>query len=259
VTRIQNYQDKLNNILNDPTVSGIVKEVEALYEGKSIVIHIDEELDSHGGVHWQEKEPTISINPKTGITRANICHELIHAIQLKSGFPFIRSNIYKDKRSKVLMELISNLLHINLVSEFNKRGIDVSDYLSPTINQIKVGLKKRKKKEVKTIPLLRIHYDSLVFLRIFYEAKYLPLQEKEYIKLLFKKFSPTAYELTFELVEIIEKRNPVEPNGCFQALLDCLNHLNGENATRNRFDFIENHYIDSTNELKASFQAYKKV
>lgn len=253
----QIYHNKLNDILDDPTVNDTVKEVEALYQGKSLVVHLEEKLDSHGGFHWENMEPTISINPKAGLTKSNICHELVHAIQLKRGFPFIRSNIYKDKRAKVLTELISNLLHINLVSEFNNRKIDIAEYLSPTIDQIKKGLKKRKKKEVKTIPLLRIHYDSLVFLRIFYEAKYLSSQEKEYIKLLFKRFSPTAYDLTFELLAIIGKRNPIEPKGCFLALLDCLNHLNGKNATKNRIDFVENQYIDSVNELKAKYNVYE--
>jgi hypothetical protein len=252
----KNHDIKLNSILDDPIVNGIVEEVEALYEGKSLIIHFDENLDSHGAFHWEVNEPTISINPKTGMTRSNICHELIHAIQSKNGFPFIRSNIYKDKRAKVITELISNLLHINLVYEFRKKKIDVSEYLTPTINQIKVVLKKRKKKEVKALPLLRIHYDSLVFLRIFYEAKYLPAQEKEYIKMLFKKFSPTAYELTFELIHIINKRNPIEAKECCLALFDCLNHLNGKNATKDRVDFIENNYIDSVRELKAKYHAY---
>ncbi|OUR83002.1 hypothetical protein A9Q82_06030 [Cycloclasticus sp. 46_120_T64] len=252
----QKYPDELNEILENLSVKKIINEVETLYEGKSLEIIIAHDLDSHGGFHWEAEVPTISVNPRTGINKSNICHELIHATQFKKGFPFIRSNIYKDKRGKVVQELVSNLLHINLVKEFNNREISVEEYLSPTIDQIKKELKKRKKKEVKTIPFLRIHYDALVFLRIFYEGKYLSSQEKNYIKLLFKKFSPTAYDLTFELMNIINKSNPTEPEGCALALLDCLNFLNGSNVTRKIPDFMENQYVDSLNELKDKYHAH---
>lgn len=251
---LEKYPDELNKILKDPIVEKLIGEVENLYENKSLVILVDENMDSHGGFHWEANIPTISINPKSGINKSNLCHELIHALQLKNGFPFIRSNIYKDQRSKVVQELVSNLLHINLLNEFKNRKIDAEEYISPTIQSIKVVLKKRKKKEVKTIPLLRIHYDSLVFLRIFYEAKHLNLQEKNYIELLFKKYSPTAYDLTFELMDIINKRNPLEAEGCILALVDCLNHLNSiKNASSKRLDFLNNLYIDSINELNDKY------
>ena len=248
------YPNELTEILENFTLKHLLKEVEALYEGESLIILLDKNLDSHGAFHWEADKPTISINPKSGINMSNICHELIHALQLKKGFPFIRSNIYNDKRAIIVRELVSNILHIHFCFVSTNRKINTEEYISPTIKKMKTTLKSRKKKQIRTLPLLRIHYDSLAFLRIFYEAKHLNSKEKNHIKHLFKKYSPIAYDLTFELISIINKRNPINPEGSMLAILDCLNHLNGvNNVSSKRPDYSENLYLDSIHELKVKY------
>lgn len=250
------YQTELNTILDDPLVRDLVNEVENLYGERKLLVELNENLGFHGGFDWEAEQPTIHLNSITGINKSNICHELIHAIQFASGFPVIKSNIYKDKRETVIGELISNILHIHLVSEFKKRNIGVDGYLSPTIVAIKKVLNNRKKKEIKTLSILRIHYEALAYLRIFYEAIYLDSQEKKYIGNLFCRYSPVAYELTFEIKKTIDKKNVLEPKGCTQAISDCLILLNGNNSSSCRLDFVVDMYSDSLHELHGKYQHY---
>lgn len=250
----QQYINKFNLLVEDSRVKNIVAEVEQLYEGKELQVHLDETLNAHGGFDWQADRPTIHLNPKTGINKSTICHELLHAIQFKRGYPFIQNNIYNDKRQKVIQELVSNILHIHLVHEFDKRGLQVEEYLSATIKAIKINLKKRKKSDIKNLPILRIHYDASVYLRIFYEAIYLGAQEKVYIGSLFKQYSPVANELSIELRKKIDSNNVLEPAGCAEAIFDCLSLLNGSNISSGRPDFVQNLYIDSSNELRQKYK-----
>jgi hypothetical protein len=250
------YQTELNAILDDPLVRDLIIEVEHLYGERKLLVELNESMGFHGGFLWEAEQPTIHLNSKAGINKSNICHELIHAIQFALGFPVIKSNIYEDKREAVIGELISNILHIHLVSEFKKRNLSVDGYLSPTIVAIKKGLSSRKKKDIKALPIIRIHYDALVYLRIFYEATYLDSQERKYIGSLFCRYSPVAYELTFEIKKTIDKRNVLEPKGCAQAILDCLILLNGNNSSSHRLDCVTNMYIASLNELHGKYQHY---
>ena len=142
------HDETLKIILEDEKVKELVDEVRKLYGGKELIVILDSGLDSHGAYDWQKPEPTILINPITGLSVANICHELIHAVQFKNGYPIIKSDLYKDKRKKVATELLSNILHIQLVIEFNSKGLSVKEYLDPTIGTIKKVLKKRKKKQM---------------------------------------------------------------------------------------------------------------
>lgn len=248
-----NYDEALDVILNDISVKGLVDEVKSLYDGKELIVKLDVNLDSHGAFDWQKPDPTILINPNTGLSIANICHELIHAVQYKNGFPIIRNDLYKDKRTKVATELLSNILHIQLAHEFDKRGISVKEYFHPTISTIKNVLKKRKKKDIKELPVLRIQYDAIVYLRIFYEAKYLTPQEKKYIGDTFKKYSPTAYDLAKELKVIIDKNNNLTPDGSAKSICNCFEHLNGNNASSKRSDFVVNLYSNSVKEINDNY------
>ena len=253
MTHTQSIDNRIQEILEDPQVKTLVAEVEEKFDGNKLIIVKEDSSDSHGGFDWQAQKPTIYLNPKSGINKSNICHELIHALQLKIGFPFIKRNIYPDKRERVIGELNSNILHIHLVSIFKKLGISTKGYLDPTIFQIKKVLTKRKKNEINSLPIFRIHFDSLVCLRIFYEAVFLNTKGKNHLLELFKKYSPISYNLSLEMKNIIDKENVLQPAGSTRAILKCLNLLNQQNASSKQRDFMEDFYIESVKELNGAY------
>ncbi len=247
--------DLLKTILSQPSIKKLIAEVEDVYGGKSIETQLGMNDKSHGAFDWTLDHAKILINPDTGLNEANLAHELVHALQYKQGFPFLDQTGYQDKRHKVLRGLNSNILHIHLAEELEKRGFSVKDYFDPTVSEMVRVLSRRKSKETKELPILRIHYDAVEILRMYYERSYLTQNQQGQLSALQARKSPVAKKLSLELKEIIDSHDVTTPEGSAYALRDCLINLNGENASSRRSDYESGMYDKSIEEIEEKFIA----
>ena len=218
----------MNNIYEkSEKLMHLIQEIENIYS-KKIVIQIDNDMDSLGGFDYQKESPTFVFRDDT-LTESNIAHELIHALQLKKGFPIIIQNLTYDEKFLVIRELNSNLLHISLVKEMTDRGISVKEYIKVTIKKIKRFIKDSKKvNEMRNTIIERKHFDAIILLRIEYEAIYLNKVEKEQILKKYKTNYLEAYNLFIEINSIIEKKDMYTVEGVKEALKEVILLLNKE-------------------------------
>ncbi|WP_345972237.1 hypothetical protein [Sulfurimonas diazotrophicus] len=221
-------ENRLKSLLT--TSEKLVKlktEVEEAF-GVPALFYINPTLSHLGGYDHIRAQPTFVFHPDH-INESNIAHEMIHALQKKSGFPIIIKDLVNDKRFTVIQELNSNLLHINLVEQMSNRGIDVKPYISSTITKLQNFIhNKSDVKKMRSIGIPRTHYDAIVLLRLKYEAVYIPESRKRKTYRLYKSRYPEAYDLFTELVNIIDTYNMHAPETTKEAFKKCLQLLQKE-------------------------------
>jgi hypothetical protein len=109
-----------------------------------------------------------------------------------------------------------------------ERGFSIKQYLKPTLHEIDLMLSQRKEEEIHRLPLLRVHFEAIVYLRLKYEAIDLSQKDRVHYFRLYKTKSPIATSLGLELIDIINNCNPYEPKGSILTQYKCLKLLNSK-------------------------------
>ncbi len=232
---------QLNRILNSTKLQIVILQVVELYRTDRVVLTIDDSLEEHGGFDPDSNIPKILLNPKTGISKSNLAHELIHAIQIKQGYPTV-PKIVEDKRANVLRELCSNIMHISLTGLMVKSGFSIEEYLRPTLINIKNVLSTRATTAERHMIYLRAHYDASVYLRLHFEAKFLSYKERQEFDALFQSKARIAKSIGKSLIKIINKYDTHSPNGAIKALYACVEFLNNKDLSPYYSDYVHNAY-----------------
>ena len=218
--------------------------------GTDVVIELSDQMEETGYYDPDSFPPTIAINKKTGLNESNLAHELIHIIQISQGFPTTPKGMFQDKRRKVVIELSSNLLHIPLVEEMNRRGIPIKPYIQPTLQAIEGVLSTRTSQQVSRIPIRRVHYEAAVLIRIKYES---PRPERRRFLRLFESKSPAALGVWSRLESIIANEDVYHPEGNIKALYKALMLFNAFDLTLQAFDFERDLYLPLTDYLQRKY------
>ncbi len=235
---------KVREIFASDRLQELIKKVADAYRSKKVTLKMDPTLDFlHGAFDPEQATPTILFNPKTGISESNFAHELIHALQIRQGYPTVpKFKGFNDKRGAVLRELCSNIMHISLADTMLRMGFSLEEYLRPTLEGIcKVLSNRRDDSETKMI-FLRSHYEASVYLRLHFEAKFLSKKQKQTFESLFERKAPIAKSIGKELIKIIEKCDTHSPDGAITALYICVKFLNIKDLSKYYSDYAPNAY-----------------
>lgn len=232
---------QLTGIIHSNKLERLIDEVIDLYQKDRLILLIDDNLESHGGFDPDSKTPKVLLNSKTGISESNLAHELIHAVQIKQGYPTV-PKMFKDRRNNVLRELCSNIMHIPLTDIMLKSEFSIEEYLRPTLNSISKVLSARDNKAETRMIFLRAHYEATVYLRLHYEAKFLSSKERQYFESLFESKAPIAKALGKELINIINKYDIHSPRGAIIALYECVEFFNNKDLSTYYSDYASNTY-----------------
>ncbi|MBL6967042.1 MAG: hypothetical protein ISR62_01295 [Desulfobacteraceae bacterium] len=219
----------------------VIQEANRLWE-TNIQFEFSQLPDIHGAFDANSTPPRILLNKETGLTEANIAHEIVHAILVKNGFP-TTNKLFEGRRNDVVQELTSVIQHMPLVRFLHERGFDVLEYFEPTLNQIQENLPKYDEKKADNYKHpFYVHYLSITYLRLRYEAVFLEKDKKEYFTNLFYTYTPIGTRLGKSLEMIINNSNPYSPEGNALALYNCLRYLNTETLGGQVPKFRENLY-----------------
>ena len=222
-----------------------------------IHIKLENPNDSrHGAYDPAAETPTIILNNQTGLNGSNIAHEIIHGIQLGKGFPSM-PRIYSDNRNKVLVELHSNILHIDLVKKMREFSIPISEYLEPTLSSISKVLTNREAWPNAGFAFVRAHYEAAIFLRLKYEGIFLSdSQSKDYDKLCQEK-SPIAFNLSKDFINIIDKCDVFSSRGIVITINKIVNHLDSYNLRKSYKDWNPGYYSEFLSMWKSLYPFLK--
>ena len=235
---------KVREIFASDRLQELIKKVADAYKSKKVTLKMDPTLDFlHGAFDPGQSTPTILFNPKTGISESNFAHELIHALQIRQGFPTVpKFKGFDDKRGTVLRELCSNIMHIALADTMLRMGFSLEEYLRPTLESISKELSNRRDDSETKMIFLRSHYEASVYLRLHLEAKFLSKKEKQKFESLFDRKAPIAKSVGKELIKIIEKYDTHSPDGAITALYVCVKFLNIKDLSKYYSDYAPNAY-----------------
>jgi hypothetical protein len=239
----KNAKKRLRRILGSHRLQQIIDTVAQAYKADKAIIEADFDLSAHGAFDPDSGIPRILLNPKTGLTESNLAHELIHALQIKEGFPTV-PKIYKDKRSNVLRELGANILHIPLIGMMRQRGFSVKEYLTPTLSSITKNLSERDKKAETTMIFVRSHYEACIYIRLQFEATFLSKNERHRFESLFGTKAPIATSIGNQLIKLIKSHDVYKPKGSILALYQCVEFLNKKDLSKEYSDYFLDPYSD---------------
>jgi len=124
----------------------------------------------------------------------------------------------------------------------SRKGFSVKKILDPLLIEIKHVLEKRGDKDIINLPLCRMHYESIIYLRINYEGLYLSREDKTELESLFAHKSPISLKLGKKLIEIINQSDPYEMRGNFIANYKCIYFINNFSGNENTKDYSSNTY-----------------
>ncbi|MCJ7650751.1 MAG: hypothetical protein MUP85_19240 [Candidatus Lokiarchaeota archaeon] len=245
--------ENLKKLFLSDNLKSLLFDVSSELDSDTIQFNISTKIDSHGAFDPNISIPTFILNSSTGLSSSNIAHELIHAIQIKEGYPTIKK-IYKDKRNDVLRELGSNLLHVPLAKILQSRGFKIEKYLAPTLMKTRNVLISRGEFDETKMIFYRAHYEAVFYLRIYFEANYLDNDQKIFYENLFKEKAPIALSLSKELISAITRYKLEDPVDYTKALYDCIKLLNDKDLSKYYKNYFPNCYADYLAYMKYTYE-----
>lgn len=244
---------KFYGIINSDSLKQLIDEVKSKYCTKEILFEFYKKSDAHGAFDPDSPIPRILINPNSGMNEANIAFLLLNALKIKEGFPTTLKGIFSDKREHVIRELNSNLLSICVSKLLKERGFSIEEYITPTLISINTVLGNRGTKEVKRVPIRRVHYEAVVFIRLNYEATFLSSEEQSRFLKLFRDKAPLSFQIGNQLIDIIDDYNMLDPKESTIVLYECVKLLNCTASGNEVFDYEPNFYIPMIRALEQRY------
>lgn len=243
---------QITEIIRSRELNRLIGEVTTAYQKDQLILLMVDNLEFHGAFDPDSEIPKVLLNSKTGISESNLAHELVHAIQIRQGYPTV-PRMFKDRRKDVLRELSSNIMHIPLTDVMSRSGFSVENYLRPTLDSISSILAARNTKDETQMSFIRAHYEASVYLRLHYEAQFLSGKERRVFESLFNSKAPIAETLGKELIALIDKHDINTPRGATIALYECVEFFNNKDLSKHYSDHVQNTYSPFTAYLKKQY------
>ena len=228
----------INNVINSPSLIRTSEQIFAKHSTKKIIYQFHYQPSNNPTwLHWQNDMPIIMINSAKSFTQENIAYSLLCWDFMKDGFKFI-FDTYSDGREGVVMSLQEVLLSIPIIERLKLDKYEVSRFFKGEIFFIKTNMENKVPNEndetISGISLI----EATKILRLKYNTEFLTQREHEFIEQLFVKKSPVAYDISQQIISIINSLNIYESEGYNACLLESVSLFN--NLSNGKFiEFIE--------------------
>lgn len=228
----------INNVINSPSLIRTSEQIFAKHSTKEIIYQFHyQPTNNPTWLYWQIEMPIIMINSAKSFTQENIAYSLLCWDFMKDGFQFI-FDTYSDGREGVVMSLQEVLLSIPIIERLKLDKYEVSRFFKGEISYIKTKMENKVPNEDdETISAISL-IEATKILRLKFNTEFLTQSEHEFIEQLFVNKSPVAYDISQQIISIINSLNIYESEGYNVCLLEIVSLFN--NLSNGKFiEFIE--------------------